>query len=51
MGDQQVKLECKSCSEVFTTFLEQMAEKNEHVTCPKCGKIHEYNRESGKTVS
>jgi predicted Zn finger-like uncharacterized protein len=51
MDNQQVKIECKSCSEVFTIFLEQMAEKNEHVTCPKCGKIHEYNRESGKTVS
>ena len=51
MDSQQVKIECKGCSEVFTTFLEQMAEKNEHVTCPKCGKIHEYSRESGKTVS
>jgi uncharacterized Zn finger protein len=50
MGDQQVKLECKSCSEEFAAFLEQMAENNSHITCPKCGKTHEYGTEERKVA-
>ena len=52
-------LSCRSCGHVFVAFLEQMAEHNakqmakhnpkettEHhanVTCPKCGKKHDYS--------
>lgn len=51
-------LSCKSCGHVFEAFLDQMAahnakqmagdsprEETEHhanVTCPKCGKTHDY---------
>jgi DNA-directed RNA polymerase subunit M/transcription elongation factor TFIIS len=53
-------LSCRSCGHVFAAFLKQMGEHNaqqmaehnpkettEHhakVTCPKCGKTHEYSR-------
>lgn len=41
---------CKDCGPTFTVFLEQMAAHNKEqmpelspkVTCPTCGKIHEY---------
>jgi hypothetical protein len=52
-------LSCKSCGHAFAVFLEEMAEHNakqmatqnpeetiEHhanVTCPKCGKTHDYS--------
>lgn len=41
---------CKDCGPTFAAFLEQMAahnaeqlaELNPKVTCPTCGKVHEY---------
>jgi len=40
---------CKDCGPTFTAFLEGMAEQNKEqmelnakVTCPTCGKVHEY---------
>jgi predicted Zn finger-like uncharacterized protein len=41
MKDKQVQIKCKNCGAVFSTFLEQMAEHNAKIVCPKCGKIHE----------
>jgi rubredoxin len=53
-------LSCKSCGHVFEGFLKEMAEHNAeqmaqhnpkettelqaNVTCPKCGKTHDYSR-------
>ncbi len=52
-------LSCKACGHAFVTFLEEMAEHNAkqmveleprkareglaEVTCPKCGKTHDYS--------
>jgi hypothetical protein len=36
-----VSVWCKSCGQVFSTFLEQMADHNAEVVCPNCGKSHE----------
>jgi ribosomal protein S27AE len=32
---------CQGCGEVFTAFLQDMADHNEKVVCPKCGQVHE----------
>lgn len=58
---------CKTCGYVFAGFLEQMAEHNakqmaeytpkettEHhanVTCPKCGKTHDYSHSGSSPAS
>ena len=58
---------CKTCGYVFAGFLEQMAEHNakqmakynpkettEHhanVTCPKCGKTHDYSHSGTSPAS
>jgi uncharacterized Zn-finger protein len=31
---------CKSCGKSLTTFLREMADHNEEVVCPHCGKIY-----------
>jgi ribosomal protein S27E len=57
-SETRSNLSCRSCGHVFAAFLKQMAEHNaeqmtkhnakeatEHhanVTCPKCGKTHDY---------
>jgi rubredoxin len=54
-------LSCKTCGHVFASFLEEMAEQNAKqmperkseqmtgrpvdLTCPKCGKTHDYTSE------
>jgi rubredoxin len=54
-------LSCKNCGHVFESFLEEMAERNAKqmpdvtpgttaeppldLTCPKCGKTHDYASE------
>jgi hypothetical protein len=51
-------LSCETCGQVFASFLEEMAERNAQqmpaakpekmtarpveLTCPKCGKTHDY---------
>ena len=35
-------LTCHGCSQVFSTFLEEMAEHNQRVTCPTCNTSDEY---------
>jgi RNase P subunit RPR2 len=43
-------LSCKTCGHAFASFLEEMAEHNAKqmterhadITCPKCGKTHDY---------
>ena len=50
MTDENTDDLCKDCGPTMTAFLKQMAEHNqeqmaEHsakVTCPTCGKVHEY---------
>jgi hypothetical protein len=43
MTDETVPVSvwCKGCGQVFSTFLEQMADHNAEVVCPNCGKSHE----------
>lgn len=49
MADENTADLCKDCGATFTAFLEEMAGHNEEqmkvnakVTCPTCGKVHEY---------
>ena len=50
MTDEYTGDLCKDCTATFKTFLEgiaehnkeQMAELSAKVTCPTCGKVHEY---------
>ena len=49
MTDENTDDLCKDCGPTLTAFLEGMADHNkeqmaEHakVTCPTCGKVHEY---------
>ena len=44
MAEQKLNFKCKECGGAFSVFLEQMAEHNEKVTCPYCGKTREYGR-------
>ena len=47
-NDEQPNLLCDDCGQTFSEFLQEMADKNAKVaTCPKCGKIHEFNRPKG----
>jgi predicted RNA-binding Zn-ribbon protein involved in translation (DUF1610 family) len=38
MATQQTII-CPGCGEAFVAFLQEMAEHNAQVVCPKCGKI------------
>jgi predicted Zn finger-like uncharacterized protein len=38
MATQQT-ITCPGCGETFVAFLQQMADHNEKVVCPKCGKL------------
>jgi DNA-directed RNA polymerase subunit RPC12/RpoP len=38
MGEPTIEVLCKHCGQTFTTFLQEMADKNAAVTCPCCGK-------------
>jgi len=49
MADENTDALCKDCGPTITAFLEEMGDHNkeqmaEHakVTCPTCGKVHEY---------
>jgi uncharacterized protein with PIN domain len=49
MADETSDERCKDCGPVLTAFLEEMADQNKEqmelnnkVTCPTCGKVHEY---------
>lgn len=50
MSNEQTDDLCKDCGPTFSAFLEQMAAHNKEqlaelkpkVTCPTCGKVHEY---------
>jgi RNase P subunit RPR2 len=50
MTDENTDDLCKDCGPTLTTFLEGMADHNKEqmaglkakVTCPTCGKVHEY---------
>jgi len=35
------EITCAGCGEVFTNFLQEMADRNAKVTCPKCGQTHD----------
>jgi RNase P subunit RPR2 len=53
MSDEKNEPLCKDCEPTFQAFLEEMAAHNAEqmaelnpnpkVTCPTCGKIHEYS--------
>ena len=36
MGEQTVDAICENCGATFKAFLEQMADKNLRVICPRC---------------
>jgi predicted Zn finger-like uncharacterized protein len=40
MNQPEAKAEvvCKNCGTTFSAFLQQMAEHNQKVVCPKCGQ-------------
>jgi uncharacterized Zn-finger protein len=38
MEDKKMELQCEGCGQVFAAFLKHMAEHNQEVTCPECGK-------------
>jgi ribosomal protein S27AE len=38
MNKQKVQLKCEACGSVFEAFLEEMAQHNGRVVCPKCGQ-------------
>jgi RNase P subunit RPR2 len=49
MADENTDDLCKDCGPTLTAFLEGMAdhnkeqmEQNAKVTCPTCGRVHEY---------
>jgi hypothetical protein len=52
VADENIDDLCKDCGPTFAAFLEEMAEHNKEqmelmelnakVTCPTCGKVHEY---------
>ena len=55
MSDEKIKDLCKDCGPTVAAFLERMAahnleqmtdrkpmDRNPKVTCPTCGKVHEY---------
>ena len=41
MSDQKADLTCEYCGQAFKVFLSEMAEHNDQVTCPSCGKVNE----------
>ncbi len=43
-AEQKVDVFCKKCGTTFSAFLQQMAEHNQRVVCPKCGQAHIYSR-------
>jgi ribosomal protein S27AE len=43
-GEEKVDVFCKNCGTTFSAFLQQMAEHNQRIVCPKCGQAHTYNR-------
>jgi len=43
-SEAEAEVVCKNCGTTFSAFLEQMAEQNQKVVCPKCGKAHAYAR-------
>jgi DNA-directed RNA polymerase subunit RPC12/RpoP len=41
--EDKTDLLCADCGQTFSDFLQEMADQNAKVaTCPKCGKIHEF---------
>jgi uncharacterized Zn finger protein len=36
------RITCQGCGEVFTEFLQDMADHNEKVVCPSCGHVHDH---------
>ena len=41
MSEKSPQVFCSGCGEVFAEFLQDMADRNESVVCPKCGHVHE----------
>jgi hypothetical protein len=43
MSEMRVELPCKNCGNVFSIFVWEAAEHKGNITCPACGRLHEYN--------
>ncbi len=41
MSTDSIDLLCKHCSQTFSAFLHDLAEKNAKVVCPNCGESHD----------
>jgi predicted Zn finger-like uncharacterized protein len=41
MSNQKADLTCEHCGQAFKVFLSEMAEHNQQVTCPSCGRANE----------
>lgn len=40
MPENPTEVLCSGCGEVFTHFLQDIADHNQAVVCPKCGQVH-----------
>lgn len=38
---EQFDVRCPNCGQTFKVFLQQMAEHNRKVVCPRCGQEHD----------
>ena len=38
MNEPTIDVLCKNCGQTFTAFLQEMADKNAEVVCPRCRK-------------
>jgi len=43
MSEMRVELPCKNCGNVFSIFVWEAAEHKGSITCPACGRLHEYD--------
>jgi len=41
MSEPTIDVLCKNCGQTFTAFLQEMADKNAEVVCPRCRKNDE----------
>jgi predicted nucleic acid-binding Zn-ribbon protein len=49
MNTNEDEVFCKGCGAVLKNFLQEMAEHNAKVACPRCGKV--YTREEAEAMA
>jgi ribosomal protein S27AE len=48
---ENVEVFCKNYGTTFSVFLQQMADHNQRVVCPKCGQTHTYSGSDARNPS